>query len=601
MFHSLRTRLTLIFIGLAVAPSIAVSAILGQRSFVYLEQEAISSQIDKAQLVGTEVRAFIREHENELNRLGDVRSINRLDVPDQKALLSSLLSSVHDYQELILLDSVGEEVIRLSRSEVIDEDELISHSNTQDFLYPKATGEIYYSSVRFEEPHLEPLLTIAVPIFDARSGDLSMVIIAHLRLKTIWELFSSLDYQGGEDIFMIDSSGRVVAHRNPSIVLRETTFRLSAEQGRTTGLSGTDVIFAANRVQIGNEELIVVAERPFDEAAALALSISTITAVVTLIALMFAIVVGIVTVRQIVGPVERLSHVAQAIAKGDLSQRMEVDRKDEIGELAQSFNSMTTQLQDTLESERAARHEAQEANRLKDLFLATMSHELRTPLNAIIGFLGLILYSEQLDEDNTHMANRAMANSNRLLGLINNILDLSRIASGRLEITPVPMSFSELAEAIRRDMEQQLKEKNLAFKMDIDPDLPAQTFHDEERLTQIITNLLGNAIKFTNQGEVRLALRRNEGRLQIEVSDTGIGIPFAKQEIIFNEFTQLDSGSARKYGGAGLGLSIVKRLSMLMGGGVKVSSDVGKGTTFMVDLPLKLAVEAASHVAREEM
>jgi two-component system sensor histidine kinase/response regulator len=241
-----------------------------------------------------------------------------------------------------------------------------------------------------------------------------------------------------------------------------------------------------------------------------------------------------------------------------------------------------------LERESAARREAQEANRLKDLFLATMSHELRTPLNAMIGFQHLMLFSGQLDEDNTHMAERTLANSQRLLSLINNILDLSRIASGRLEIIPVPMSPRQLARTIHEDMSLLATEKGLALEVEVDPALPEEIVHDEERITQIAINLVNNAIKFTEKGKVHLTLKRLDTKFIVEVADTGMGIPPSRQGIIFDDFVQLDSTSTRKYGGAGLGLSIVKRLTILMGGSIKVLSDVGQGSTFIVELPLSL-------------
>lgn len=241
-----------------------------------------------------------------------------------------------------------------------------------------------------------------------------------------------------------------------------------------------------------------------------------------------------------------------------------------------------------LERESAARREAQEANRLKDLFLATMSHELRTPLNAMIGFQHLMLFSGQLDEDNTHMAERTLANSQRLLGLINNILDLSRIASGRLEIIPVSMSPRQLAKAVYEDLSLQAMEKGLALEIEVDEALPEKITHDEERITQIAINLVNNAIKFTEKGKVHLALKRQDTKFVVEVADSGMGIPPSRQGIIFDDFVQLDSTSTRKYGGAGLGLSIVKRLTILMGGSIRVSSDVGQGSTFTVELPLNL-------------
>jgi signal transduction histidine kinase len=318
-----------------------------------------------------------------------------------------------------------------------------------------------------------------------------------------------------------------------------------------------------------------------------------------LVATLVAVFSALALTPTIATPLANLAEAAARIAGGDLELHSDVARDDEIGALALAFNSMTARLRELLKSERVARLEAEEAARLKDLFLATMSHELRTPLNAIIGFLGLILYSEQLDQDNVFMAERAMANSERLLNLINNILDLSRIASGRLEIIPAPMSPHELVENIQRDMELQVREKGLAFTAEVDPSLPSTIMHDQERITQIIINLVGNAVKFTEQGGIHLRLLRKqfdlvqEPYLVIEVADTGIGIAPSKQQLIFDEFTQVDMASTRKHSGAGLGLSIIKRLAILMHGSVRVISDVGQGSTFTVELPLELAPRPA--------
>ena len=246
-----------------------------------------------------------------------------------------------------------------------------------------------------------------------------------------------------------------------------------------------------------------------------------------------------------------------------------------------------------LNREQIARREAEEAVRMKDLFLATMSHELRTPLNAMIGFLNLMIFSNQLNDDNTHMAERSLANSQRLLGLINNILDLSRIATGRLEIVPVTFNPRELAYQLIEDLDVQAKDKGLRLELELDESLPTEVIHDEERIIQITTNLLGNAIKFTDEGRVKLAVSRESEHLVIEVTDTGPGIPPASQHVIFDDFVQLDGSSTRKHGGAGLGLSIVNKLALLMNGSVKLTSEVGKGSKFRVELPLELAVPVA--------
>ncbi len=245
-----------------------------------------------------------------------------------------------------------------------------------------------------------------------------------------------------------------------------------------------------------------------------------------------------------------------------------------------------------LTNEREARREAQEALRMKDLFLATMSHELRTPLNAMIGFQHLMLFSQQLDADNSHMAVRSIANSQRLLNLINNILDISRIATGGLKIVPVNMSPRSLANGIGTDLSLQAKEKGLNLKVEVDDDVPDQILHDEERIGQIMLNLVGNALKFTElNGTITLRVHSAIERLVIEVQDTGIGIPASQKHVIFDDFVQLDNSSTRKHQGAGLGLAIVKRLALLMQGSITVESEIGQGSTFVVTLPLNLKPE----------
>ncbi|MBN2303462.1 MAG: PAS domain-containing protein, partial [Anaerolineae bacterium] len=248
------------------------------------------------------------------------------------------------------------------------------------------------------------------------------------------------------------------------------------------------------------------------------------------------------------------------------------------------------QLQELVVHEQHARREAENATKLKDLFLANMSHELRTPLNAIIGFLREMLYSQQLDDDNIHMAERCLANGQRLLMLINSVLDLSRLATGSLEIVLSEISLHTLATTIVQDLELQAKDKGLHLTLDLDPSLPDKVVHDEERLIQIVTNLVANAIKFTNDGTVNLTLKRRSDRLIIRVSDTGIGIPNTMQKIIFQDFVQLDGSSKRRYGGVGLGLSIVNNLVNLMQGCITVESEVDRFSIFTVNLPLELGV-----------
>ncbi len=299
--------------------------------------------------------------------------------------------------------------------------------------------------------------------------------------------------------------------------------------------------------------------------------------------------------RTIVKSVEQLKMGADRFGAGQLDYRIQTTSQDEIGQLALAFNQMAQKQQQNIKEIELARREAVEATRMKDLFLATMSHELRTPLNAMIGFLHLVIYSGQLDDDNMHMVQRILANSQRLLNLINNILDLSRIATGGLEIVPSKVMPRFVAASVYNDMKLLAQEKGLTLELKMDENLPETILHDEDRLTQIMLNLVNNAIKFTEKGKVVLEMRHFGERLHIKVSDTGIGIPQAKQHLIFDDFFQVDPSTSRQKQGAGLGLAIVRRLVLLMDGTISLSSEVGKGSSFLVELPMNLpAYEAQS-------
>lgn len=244
-----------------------------------------------------------------------------------------------------------------------------------------------------------------------------------------------------------------------------------------------------------------------------------------------------------------------------------------------------------LESEREAREKAEEATRLKDLFLATMSHELRTPLNAMMGYLQLSLFSGELSEDNQYMIERSLGNSKRLLTLINDILDLSRINAGTLKIVPAEMLLLDIVNMIERDMTMETEDKAIELVINLDEALPDTIVHDSDRITQILINLITNALKFTEEGHVKVDVTQDDEMLVLRVEDTGKGIPPAKLETIFDDFVQVDNSMKRQHRGVGLGLAIVKRLTMMMHGTINVESEVNAGSTFTVRLPLNLTIE----------
>jgi signal transduction histidine kinase/DNA-binding response OmpR family regulator len=312
------------------------------------------------------------------------------------------------------------------------------------------------------------------------------------------------------------------------------------------------------------------------------------------------IVSGSLLVRSFTDRIQDVREHARLFARGVIVAER-VAGNDEISELDEAFHEMATRLGEGQRVLRVALDSAKEASRLKSEFVATLSHEIRTPMNGVIGMSELLLQTP-LDDEQREFAEAVRSSALSLLGTVNDILDFSKIEAGRLEMEEIDFEIAPTVESVCAILTMQAQTKNIALMSFVDPALPPVVRGDALRFRQVLINLVGNAVKFTESGSVVIyadpepLVGASDIRIRFSIKDTGIGIAPAMLTNLFEPFRQADASTTRRFGGTGLGLTISKALVELMGGTIGVESTLGVGSTFWFTLPFRNSADQPKHV-----
>ncbi|MFK7819509.1 MAG: ATP-binding protein [Planctomycetaceae bacterium] len=403
----------------------------------------------------------------------------------------------------------------------------------------------------------------------------------------------------------IDADGRETLHYYE--LLRATSNCLSCHRqlAAANGKDPTELVEGSELGLVRVTLLMEETQNSFKRISLLLLALAILTAFLAMLG-SYAIVRYV-----IVKPVLHLKDVSEEISRGNLELRADINTGDEFEQLSHAFNRMLRHMMTVNDELRTLNADLDkqfdqlaqvnlrlyETNKMKDEFLATISHELRTPLNSIIGFSDVLLSGGSLSEKEARYVTTIQTSGESLRVLIDDLLDLAKIESGKMDVQPVEFAIEELIDRQTNNVQPLAEKKNIELRWDVTPGIP-RMLQDFGKMSQILNNLLSNAIKFTPEGgRVRVTARQvDRTNIELLVEDSGIGIPLNEQEQVFEKFRQGTTTpgkrdhTTREYEGTGLGLSIVRELSHLLGGEVSLTSEFGKGSTFTVRVPVEVRI-----------
>lgn len=549
-----------------------------------------SRQEDAAQNLLRAVQGFLQYEKDGLALVGALDAANPGIAPET---LRAMLSRREDWLEIMRLDAAGHVVASAARDEALLAGPFTETPNwIAETLHGRET-----TSGLLVSPGGEPYLLLSIP---ASGGG---AVAARLRPDSLWELVQNYHFSSSGHSYLASlDGGRLIAYsgqaRVQSLAAAVTLpyyqpIRAGASEwsGSYTSLEGEAVLGRADRIP--STGWILVTEYNRSESARLQ-RFALVVFCAGLLALwgLTVITTNRFLARMISQPIENLRQGAEIVGQGNLQHRVPVTRDDEIGKVTAAFNRMSENLAENEQRMRFACEQALEASRFKSEILNNVSHELRTPMGVILGFAEMLrdgVYGFIADEQRAPL-NDIIRSVHVLSGIVNNLIDQAKLSSHQVQLKRKAFRLEELLQPVMESAVREAEKKGLALETVIDPGLPPLLCGDPARLRQILSNLVGNAVKFTGSGKVSVRLfQPGPDHWAMQVEDTGCGITPKAQQTIFEPFRQVDGSTTRAQNGTGLGLAIVQQLANLMDGEILLESTPGQGSTFTVLFPLLLS------------
>jgi signal transduction histidine kinase len=591
----------IVFLALMLVVSIAH----GISAYRQASESIRRVQLAQAQQAADRIAVFIDEHQQSIIEVSRLPWRSQyLTIDDVSLEFQRLLKLKPAISELQLLTNSNAELLYVSRSTPNRINRNVEHAiNESGDKSSKKTTPTLVRDIQFTN-HAFPTAT-----FDFAMSGMHSKVRAEINFAFLRSLVQESAKKYDMTVIVTDRNGRIIAHPDERVVLLGKSLSELIEKHAGSPhaeVQGSPITFVSDTstsvqnqaqksifsgIQLKGLGWWVFVEEPHDSALTsvsnLVKAIIAISAIGSFVVLMLAFYLS----RQMSKPIQDLRQGVANFAGGQLDSRLSIRTGDELEELAVEFNSMATQLQDytqNLEQKVADKtRELELANQHKSEFLANMSHELRTPLNAVIGFSDALKeeYFGTLNDKQREYVQDIAGSGQHLLSLINDILDLSKIEAGKMELD---MSVFSVLAAIDNAMVL-IRERALRQSVTVSADVAADVdviTGDERKFKQVLINLLTNAVKFTYpNGWVKVSAVVTTTDLVVSVADNGLGIAKEDQEIVFQEFRQLSKAGSAKHEGTGLGLSLTKRIVELHGGRIWLESEVGKGATFTFCIP----------------